>query len=582
MPHGLKISIGQHSDKGAKETNQDFHGAVIPNEPALGLKGIAVALADGISSSEVSRIAAESAVKSFLADYYCTSDSWSTKTSATRVIAATNSWLHGQTRRGRHGDEPDRGLDPDRGYVCTFSVLVAKSRTAYLFHIGDSRIYRKVGGSLEQLTEDHRVVLSSQETYLGRALGVNPQVEIDYRTIELEAGDVFVLATDGVYEHVEARAIARSIEDGRDDLDVAAAKIVQQAFEQGSRDNLTIQIVRVDALPDGEAAEVLAESTALPLPPLLEPRQDFDGYRIVRPLHASSRSHIYLAVDSADESLVALKIPSLDLRGDPAYLRRFMMEEWVARRLDNVHVLRPHRHQRKRGYLYLVTEHVDGTTLAQWMTDNPRPDLDTMRGIVEQIARGLQAFHRKEMLHQDLRPENVMIDRTGTAKIIDFGSTKVSGIAEAAPAAEADAVLGTFQYTAPEYFLGEGGTTRSDIFSLGVIAYQMIAGQLPYGAQMAQARTRTQQRKVTYRPILDDKHPVPAWVDGALRKAVHPDPAERYGELSEFLYDLRHPNQDLVESNPRPLIERNPLLFWKGLCTLLAAIVLLQLALRYG
>ena len=161
----------------------------------MSAKGIAVALADGISSSDVSRIAAESAVKSFLTDYYCTSDSWSTKTSATRVIAATNSWLHAQTRRGRHGH------DPDRGYVCTFSVLVAKSRTAHLFHIGDARIYRKVGGSLEQLTDDHRVVLSSEETYLGRALGVNPQVEIDYRTVELEVGDVFVLAA-GSYQIV--------------------------------------------------------------------------------------------------------------------------------------------------------------------------------------------------------------------------------------------------------------------------------------------------------------------------------------------------------------------------------------------
>ena len=77
MSRELKISIGQHSDKGRKETNQDFHGAMIPGQPALSLKGIAVALADGISSSSVSRIASESAIKSFLADYYCTSDSLS-------------------------------------------------------------------------------------------------------------------------------------------------------------------------------------------------------------------------------------------------------------------------------------------------------------------------------------------------------------------------------------------------------------------------------------------------------------------------------------------------------------------------
>ena len=83
-----------------------------------------------------------------------------------------------------------------------------------------------------------------------------------------------------------------------------------------------------------------------------------------------------------------------------------------------------------------------------------------MRGIVEQIARGLRAFHRMEMLHQDLRPENVMIDKTGTVKIIDFGSTRVAGVAEAERPADRDRILGTAQYTAPEYFVGEGGTPR--------------------------------------------------------------------------------------------------------------------------
>src|SRR5436305_8326534 len=115
MPSALKISVGQHSDKGRKEINQDFHGALIPKEPMLSLKGIAVVLADGISSSKVSRVAAESAVKGFLTDYYCTSESWSVKTSAQRVIAATNSWLHAQTRRSRNP------YDPDQGYVCTLS-----------------------------------------------------------------------------------------------------------------------------------------------------------------------------------------------------------------------------------------------------------------------------------------------------------------------------------------------------------------------------------------------------------------------------------------------------------------------------
>ena len=568
MSHALKISIGQHSDKGRKETNQDFHGALIPEQPLLSLKGIAIALADGISSSNVSGIASESAVKGFLTDYYCTSESWSVKTSAQRVIAATNSWLHAQTRRGQHA------YDKDKGYVCTLSVLVLKSTTAHLFHIGDSRIYRLVGGSLEQLTNDHRVSISSEQTYLSRALGMDGQIEIDYAMVQLEKGAIFVLATDGVYEYASARFCANAIAGHPGDLDRAAQAIVAEASAQGSPDNLTVQIVRIDALPEGEAGEVFEHAAELPLPPLLEARMVFDGYRIIRQVHASSRSHIYLAVDTETETLVVIKIPSIDMRGDPAYLKRFMMEEWVARRINSAHVLKPCLQARPRNYLYVVTEFVDGQTLTQWMIDHPKPDLETVRGIVEQIARGLQAFHRMEMLHQDLRPENIMIDKTGTVKIIDFGSTNVTGVMEATPSADRNQILGTVQYTAPEYFLGERGSSRSDIFSLGVITYQMLTGRLPYGAQMARARTRSEQRKLVYTAALDNSRETPAWIDVVLKKAVHPDPYKRYDELSEYLYDLRHPNADLMNASHAPLIERNPLLFWKVLSLILAGAIL--------
>ena len=576
MPSELQISIGQHSDRGRKEINQDFHGVLVPNEPLLSLKGIAVVLADGISSSNVSQVASESAVKSFLTDYYCTSETWSVKTSAQRVLDATNSWLHAQTRRSQYS------YDKDKGYVCTLSALVIKSTTAHIFHVGDARIYRLAGNALEQLTEDHRVVISSEQSYLGRALGVNPQVEIDYLALQVEKDDVFVLATDGVYEYVAARFVAGAIRDNANDLDLAARLIVAEASRRGSPDNLTVQIVRVDRLPDGEAGEVLGQTSQLPLPPLLEARMVFDGYRIVRELHGSSRSHIYLAVDTETDALVAIKIPSIDLRDDPAYLKRFMMEEWVARRVDSPHVLKPCLHARKRNYLYVVTEFIDGQTLTQWMIDNPKPDLETVRGIVEQIARGLRAFHRKEMLHQDVRPDNIMIDRTGTAKIIDFGSTKITGVAETAPSAGADEILGTVQYTAPEYFLRESGSPRSDMFSLGVITYQMLTGKLPYGAEVAKARTRPQFKKLKYRSALDDNNEIPAWIDGTLRRAVHPDPYKRYESLSEYTFDLRHPNAKYLDSSRAPLVERNPLLFWKTATVILAIIVLALLASQHG
>ena len=571
MSRQLKISAGQYTDKGRKETNQDFHGIYIPKEPLLTSKGIAIALADGISSSDVSQIASEASVKGFLEDYFCTSETWSVKKSAQRVLMATNSWLHAQTQQSQYR------FNKDKGYVCTLSALIIKSTTAHIFHVGDTRIYRLRDSTLEQLTEDHRQWISQQESYLSRAMGVSLQFEIDYQSLSVKHGDIFLLATDGIYEYANSEFMINTISEYGNDLEKAAKAIVDNAYEQGSTDNLTVQIIKVDELPNQEATELYQQLTELPFPPILDARTIFDGYRIIREVHASSRSHIYLAVDGETNTQVIIKTPSIDLRSDPAYLERFLMEEWIARRINSAHVLKPCIQTRKRNYFYIVTEFIDGQTLTQWMIDNPKPDVETVRGIVDQIAKGLLAFHRMEMLHQDLRPENIMIDSTGTAKIIDFGSTRVAGLMEIETPIERQDLLGTAQYTAPEYFLGESGTPRSDMFSLAVITYQMLSGKLPYGAHVARARTKAAQRKLHYNSVLDDDREIPAWVDGALRKALHPNPYKRYEELSEFLFDLRHPNKEFLNKSRPPLMERNPVLFWKSVSFILTVIIVILL-----
>jgi serine/threonine protein phosphatase PrpC len=572
MTQQLKISVGQYSDKGRKETNQDFHGIYIPKEPQLSSKGIAIALADGISSSDVSQVASQSAVTGFLEDYYCTSEAWSVRTSAERVLVATNSWLHSQTQQSQHR------YDSDRGYVCTLSAMVIKSTTAHIFHVGDTRIYQLRHGALEQLTEDHRVWVSTDKSYLARALGIDRKLEIDYRPVQAEAGDVFLFATDGVYEHADADFIIATIQHCAGDFDQAAKTIVTAAYQHGSADNLTVQIVKIEELPSPEANEIYRQLSALPFAPLLEARMVFDGYQIVREVRASSRSHIYLAVDSETNERVIIKTPSIDLQGDPAYLERFLMEEWIARRINSAHVLKPCLQTRKHNYIYVVTEFIEGQTLAQWMTDNPKPDLAAVRGIIDQIAKGLQAFHRLEMLHQDLKPDNIMIDSTGTVKIIDFGATRVAGVMEIATPIEQINLLGAAQYAAPEYFLGENGSSRSDQFSLGVIAYQMLSGKLPYGLEVPKSRTKAAQRKLVYQSVLNDDREIPAWLDEAIRKAVHPDPYRRYEEISEFVFDLHHPNTEFLKKTRLPLIERHPVIFWKvvSFTLLLALIVVLS------
>lgn len=572
MANPLSVSVGQYSDKGRKASNQDFHGIYIPQEPQLTSKGIAIALADGISSSAVSHIASESAVGSFLGDYFCTSDAWSVKKSAQRVLMAVNSWLYAQTRQSQYR------YDLDQGYVCTLSAMVIKSTTAHIFHAGDTRIYRLRDSSLEQLTEDHRLWVSRDKSYLSRALGINTHLELDYRTFQLEEGDSFLFATDGVYEYASAAQMVELIQARPNDLDSAARAIVEHAYAQGSDDNLTVQIVRVDSLPSQDAHELQQQLSELAYAPLLQVRMDFDGYRIIRELHASSRSHLYLAQDIDSNAQVVLKTPSIDQQHNLPHLERLLSEEWIARRIDSPHVLKAPPQTRKRHYLYSVSEFIEGQTLRQWMIDHPHAELEKVRGMAEQIAKGLQAFHRLEMLHQDLRPDNIMIDASGTLKLIDFGSAQVAGLMDITSPIERSQLLGTAQYTAPEYFLGESGSQRSDQFSLAVIIYQMLSGQLPYGAEVAKCKSRTAQSRLTYRPLRDNDRELPVWIDDVLRKALHPNPLKRYAAISEFIFELRQPNQAFLDKHRAPLLERKPVLFWKCLSAGLTLLVIYLLA----
>jgi len=225
----LKLLVGQHSRAGRKALNQDFHGASVPEGPLLHTKGVAVALADGIGSSAVSQVASAAAVRGFLDDYYDTSEAWSVRRSGQRVLEATNSWLHAQNQRS------DARFDRDRGHVCTFSALVFKGREAHLLHVGDTRVYRVHPQALEQLSEDHRVRVSSTETYLGRALGAGPAVEIDYRCWDTEPGEVYLLATDGVWEHLDAAAVQ-----------VALAELRAPLFEEKVVDHVLGQVKLVE------------------------------------------------------------------------------------------------------------------------------------------------------------------------------------------------------------------------------------------------------------------------------------------------------------------------------------------------
>jgi serine/threonine protein phosphatase PrpC/predicted Ser/Thr protein kinase len=562
----LQVSIGQYSSAGCKTLNQDWFGACLPTEPQLSNKGIVLAVADGISTSTVSQIASETAVKSFLSDYYCTSDAWSVPHAALQVLKASHNWLYAQNRNGPYA------ADPDKGYICTFSALILKQRHAHLLHVGDSRIYLWRNRQLEQLTRDHRVWRGSS-SFLSQALGAGVVLEPDYHSLPLLAGDVFLLATDGLFEVLPQPQLMALLGPEQADLSALAQQLADAALAAGSKDNITLQLVRINSLL-AESSLPACVAQQLPLPPLLQQGDTLDGLQIIRPLQQSSRSHVYLVQDSETAKLLVLKAPSIDLAEQPDYLERLLREEWIAKRVNSAYVLRPASINRPRTALYTLFEYIDGQTLHQWQLDHPKATLEQIRTLTEQIGKGLQALHRSEILHQDLRPENIMVTPQGSVKIIDFGAARLAGLQ---PDDEvAGDIPGTALYCAPEYFLGAPGSERSDLYSLAVLTYQLLSGRFPYGPEVARRRSLKAQKKLQYQSVLSADSELPAWLDRTLEKALQPDPSLRYQALSEFLYDLRHPNAKFQA--PQSLIELHPLWFWQSCCLLQCLIILWLLA----
>jgi serine/threonine protein phosphatase PrpC len=528
----LSVIAGQHSEAGIKESNDDSCGIRIPDGPLLAAKGIAAVIADGMSGSEAGREAADACVQGFLSDYFSTPDSWTVETSGEKILGALNRWLYSQGHL-QYGTP--------KGLVTTLSVLVIKSTTAYLFHVGDTRIYRFRDAELEQLSHDHRVTVSKEKNYLSRAMGIDLHLDIDYRSFPVETGDSFLLTTDGIHDFVDDSTLKRLLVENINTPEKGVRAILHEAKSRKSNDNLSAQILTIDQLPDGDENEFYRKLTELPFPPALEPGMVLDGYRILREIHASNRTQIYLALDTETNSRVVLKTPSVNFEDDPGYIDQFLHEEWAGKRLKSSHILRVLEPHGRRQCIYYVTEFIEGQTLRQWMHDHPAPTLKAVRNIVEQIAQGLRAMHRQEMIHQDLKPENIMID----------------------------------EYTAPEYLQGLAGSNRSDIYSLAVISYEMLCGKLPYRKEL----TRRNLNRLKYTPTGECNINIPSWIDGALRKAVSINPGRRHALLSEFIYDLSHPNPDYSRKERPPLMERNPVAFWRGLSvfffiTTIAALVL--------
>jgi serine/threonine protein phosphatase PrpC len=568
----LKVSYGQFTSAGAKPENEDCLGIRIPDGEVLATKGVSVVIADGVSAADAGKEASEICVQGFLTDYYSTPDTWPVKTAVHRVISALNRWLYfaGQ-----------KFSDERKGFISAICAMVVKSHTMHVFHVGDSRVYRYRQGDLEQLTQDHSAWGSATKSYLTRAMGLDIHLEVDYWHEDAEEDDLYLLTTDGVHDFVSRKDLTKRLAQDSDDLDRVCRHLAEMAKQNESPDNLSVQLLRIESLPSATRREFCEALGQLPFPPDLQPGQNLDGYEVIELLDTNPRSQLYRVSDILSGAELVMKTPSPNFEDDPAYIERFVTEEWIGKRITDPHLVKVIAKNQTPNFLFYVMESVQGQDVEAWINDNPKPDVNKVVDIVRQTVRGLRAMHRRETLHQDLKPDNIMIEPDGNVKIIDLGSTFIAGINEIRIPIGRGQNLGTMRFSAPEYKLGNRPSTRSDQFSLALITYAMLTGgKHAFGEMYEDAWTVPDFSKLKYTPAAKHNPLVTSWIDGALKKALALNSAGRYEALSEFVTDLQRPNPDFIDPADLPLLERNPVLFWQLLCGIIFAIWLLTLVLR--
>ena len=266
-----------------------------------------------------------------------------------------------------------------------------------------------------------------------------------------------------------------------------------------------------------------------------------DRYRLERRLGIGGMATVQLAFDTRLERYVAVKLLAEHLAEDASFVSRFRREALAAARLVHPNIVQvfdfgtedqTHRQ-------YIVMEFVDGPSCAEILRDSgPRPPAEAV-DILAQACRGLDYAHRNGVVHRDVKPGNLLRSRDGIVKLADFGIAKA---AEQSDITKVGSVLGTAAYLSPEQARGEPAGPGSDLYALGVVSYQLMAGRLPYEAASLTDLARLQE--IGPPPRLDElNRDVPPALATAVMRALHRDPARRYrdaGEMAEALRDGLH------------------------------------------
>lgn len=558
----LQLTTAHHTVAGLREHNEDFVGMVTPGEPALSSKGMIAAIADGVSGSDGGREAAEYCVRGLLTDYYATPDTWPVTQSLDKVIKAINSWVQQQGASRAGG-----------GMATTLTALVVRGNFYYFSHVGDTRLYLLRHGELKKLTSDHVWDRPELKHVLTRAIGIDSQLSIDHGMGELRAGDIFLLASDGVWGAMPDYDLSWHLSELIDDkrtVEDTAKLLTDAALAGGSTDNASALVVRIDRLPEENLRDALSSSQQLPLPPRLKPGQTLDGFEVEEVIHTSQTTLLYRVIDPRNQRKLVLKTLHPDRAGDAEEISAFAHEEWLAKRVVArffPQVVAPE----VKNYLYYLSTWHPGHSLQQLIDTGAHLTVPDLVAYGTRLARAIGALHRRSIIHRDIKPANIHLGDDGELRLLDLGVAKSGTEAEQADFAPQ---AGTPSFLAPEQFDHAPASPQTDLYSVGVTLYYALTRHYPYAEIEPFQRPRFGEAvpPSRYRPD------IPLWLENLLLKAVAKDPAQRFETAEEMLLALeRGALRPVAVPAPLPLAQRDPLALWKiiGAISLVVNLLLL-------
>ncbi len=567
----LLISYGQAYVAPDPRQQRSSMSVQVPETSLMHAKGGCAMISDSISRNAMAKQSGDLSVRAFLADYFATPDHWSVKKSATRVLSALNGWCYSQSRHLQAGS-----------LVASVSAMVFRRQHAHLFHMGDTLVFRLRGAEFEQLSCDHITDLGGYR-YPSRALGLDNSVDIDYTSIPLKQGDIFLFTTRAVRGTLLPSDYVRLIRQDASDLHAACDRLVAEATTRAQQrgyavDQFCFQLVRIDELPEAQSSDPAPLYGELPIPPELTPGDCLDGLEVIEVLSRTAQSRVYRVRDQQTHAERVMKAPSPELSLRNAYLEHFLLQQRVVERIRSPFVVSVVEPSRARHYLYYLLSSLRGETLRQWAGRHPRATLAQRLEMAGQLGKAVQALHHREVLHQQINPDNIMVDEHGKLVLTNFSACHLRDANGHRQSGEILRPIGFTPHTAPEYALGDVIGHRSDQYGFASTVYWLLTGQLPYSRMTPdQLRSHTDLEALSYRSARSANPQITPVLDDILRRALDPQRALRFRRMSELLHALRK-RQDITP--PDAARRADARRFWQGVAGILLLLLVLSWVLR--